>query len=61
MYAPTPPPFMSCYCHILELGGLFFTRSYTGGGVGDKVPALISKICIVANNTATATKFGVFS
>ena len=32
-----------------------------GGGGGQKVPALISKICIFATNTATATKFGDFS
>ena len=35
--------------------------SYTVGGGGHKVPALISKIRIFAMNTATATKFGDFS
>ena len=35
--------------------------SYTGGGGGHKVPALISKIRIFDTNTATATKFGNFS
>ena len=43
------------------LSSLILTLSYTGGGGGHKVPALILKVCIVATNTATATKFGEFS
>ena len=37
------------------------TQSYTGGGGGHKVLALVSKIRIFETNTATATKFGDFS
>ena len=37
------------------------TLSYTGGRGRQKVPALISKIRILAMNTTTATKFGDFS
>ena len=43
---------------------LMYSQPYLrrgGGGGGHKVPALISKICIFAANTAIATKFGDFS
>ena len=61
-------PFLNIFSNLITNKGL--TLSYTGeggggvgggGGRGHKVPALVSKIRILATNTATGTTFGDFS
>ena len=47
---------------IVSVSCIHFSFESRGGrGREHKVPALISKICIFATNTATATKFRDFS